>query len=106
MITPPRGMCSFSAVREIPYLYPNPSGSGGGCTSGASGGCNCIWRISRRRDGIWRRYGRSSPGVMGRGECVSLGGLALDGKDLIELGVAPGPAVGDMLKRLMDTVLH
>lgn len=44
-------------------------------------------------------------GVMARGECVSLKDLALDGADLIGMGVEPGPAVGEMLERLMDIVL-
>lgn len=44
-------------------------------------------------------------GVIERGECVSLNGLAVNGKDLIEMGIAPGPAVGEALERLMDAVL-
>jgi tRNA nucleotidyltransferase (CCA-adding enzyme) len=44
-------------------------------------------------------------GVIGRGECVSLKDLALDGADLIDLGIEPGPAVGGALERLMDRVL-
>lgn len=44
-------------------------------------------------------------GVIERGECVSLKDLALDGADLIDLGIEPGPAVGEALERLMDIVL-
>ena len=49
--------------------------------------------------------GETLAGVLDRGECVSLKDLALDGKDLIEMGIARGPAVGEALDMLMDIVL-
>lgn len=38
--------------------------------------------------------------------CVSLKELAVDGKDLIALGYAPGPELGDALNRLLEAVLE
>jgi tRNA nucleotidyltransferase (CCA-adding enzyme) len=40
-----------------------------------------------------------------RGDPVSRGALALDGHDLLGLGVPPGPRVGEVLDRLLDRVL-
>lgn len=39
------------------------------------------------------------------GECVSLKDLALNGKDLIEMGIEPGKAIGEALSMLMEEVL-
>lgn len=44
-------------------------------------------------------------GVIERGDCVSLRDLAVNGEDIMALGVKPGPAVGEVLERLMDIVL-
>jgi tRNA nucleotidyltransferase (CCA-adding enzyme) len=44
-------------------------------------------------------------GIRRRGECVSLKDLALNGTDLIRIGIEPGPAVGEALEQLMDAVL-
>ena len=49
--------------------------------------------------------GETLGGVMERRECVALKDLALDGSDLIGMGITPGPAVGEALKMLMDAVL-
>jgi tRNA nucleotidyltransferase/poly(A) polymerase len=43
--------------------------------------------------------------IVREGHCVSVRDLALDGKSLIALGYKPGPALGDALKRLLQTVL-
>jgi len=40
-----------------------------------------------------------------RGDPVSRGALALDGHDLLGIGVPPGPRVGEVLDRLLDRVL-
>ena len=41
-----------------------------------------------------------------RGDCVSLKTLALSGKDLIGLGMSPGPAMGETLNSLLELVLE
>ncbi len=43
--------------------------------------------------------------VLNRGDCVSLKQLALNGKDLIELGVTPGKEIGGILEQLLELVL-
>ena len=40
------------------------------------------------------------------GDCLYLRDLALNGRDLMEAGVAPGKAVGDTLERLLEQVLE
>lgn len=43
--------------------------------------------------------------IIEAGECVSLKDLALNGKDLIEMGIEPGKAIGEALSILMEEVL-
>ena len=43
--------------------------------------------------------------IMQREQCVSVRELAVDGKDLIALGYAPGPELGETLKQLLQLVL-
>ncbi|MDD6283496.1 MAG: CCA tRNA nucleotidyltransferase [Oribacterium sp.] len=40
------------------------------------------------------------------GDCISLKELAVKGQDLIEAGIPKGPAVGEMLHRLLEDVLR
>ena len=40
-----------------------------------------------------------------RGDCISVGGLAIGGKDLIAGGIAKGAAIGKILSSLLDAVL-
>ena len=40
------------------------------------------------------------------GDCLSLKDLAVTGKDLIEAGIAPGPALGEILTKLLEEVLE
>ena len=44
--------------------------------------------------------------VLEREECVSLKQLAVNGKDLIELGVQPGKQIGEILEVLLEEVLE
>ena len=44
--------------------------------------------------------------IIKRGDCLSLEGLALDGKDIISLGIKPGKEVGRILYALLDKVLE
>lgn len=44
--------------------------------------------------------------VLENGDCVSLKQLALNGKDLIALGVKPGKQIGEILERLLEEVLE
>lgn len=41
-----------------------------------------------------------------RGECLSLSALAIGGRELIALGMKPGKAIGDVLDRLLETVVN
>jgi hypothetical protein len=43
--------------------------------------------------------------VLGRDSALGLKDLAVDGDDLAELGIARGPAMGRILKELLETVL-
>lgn len=43
--------------------------------------------------------------ILKQRECVSLKTLAVNGKDLIELGIAPGKEIGEMLHRLLEMVI-
>lgn len=44
--------------------------------------------------------------VIAKKECVSLKQLAVDGKDLIALGIKPGPEIGKILAMLLEKVLE
>ncbi len=43
--------------------------------------------------------------ILAAGECTSLSGLAVTGKDLIAAGMKPGKELGDTLQHLLDLVL-
>ena len=43
--------------------------------------------------------------IMEKGECIDLAGLAISGKDLIDLGVPPGPRIGELLELALREVL-
>ena len=40
--------------------------------------------------------------ILERGDCLTLGDMALTGEDLKALGVAPGPEMGKLLRRLLQ----
>ena len=44
--------------------------------------------------------------ILKRGECTSLKTLAVTGKDLINAGHPAGPELGDLLEKLLDSVLE
>jgi len=44
--------------------------------------------------------------VRASGAPLSIGDLAIRGEDLLAAGVPPGPAVGQTLRRLLDSVLE
>ena len=44
--------------------------------------------------------------ILARGDCLTLRELALSGKDLQALGMAPGPEMGELLHRLLEMVLE
>lgn len=43
--------------------------------------------------------------ILQRGDCLSVKDLAVDGSDLMAAGVKAGPAVGEVLQKLLDRVL-
>lgn len=49
---------------------------------------------------------RSAETILAQGQCFSLRDLAVNGLDVIEAGVAPGPEVGRVLKGLLERVLN
>ena len=52
------------------------------------------------------RYAREYERIMNEGECCSLKTLAVGGRDLIELGIKPGPIMGEILGKLLERVLE
>lgn len=44
--------------------------------------------------------------ILKKNQCLSLKGLAVNGNDLIGLGMEPGKGLGDTLGRLLDHVLE
>lgn len=44
--------------------------------------------------------------VLEEQQCFSLKDLAIGGKDLMELGIKPGPGIGEMLSRALELVLE
>ena len=44
--------------------------------------------------------------IIGEGQCVSLDGLAVSGRDLLEAGVPRGPEIGRHLQRALELVLE
>lgn len=52
------------------------------------------------------RYRELYREIMARGDCLSLKELAVDGKDLIELGIPAGRKLGEILSRLLELVVE
>ena len=44
--------------------------------------------------------------IMQEGNALSIADLAISGKDLIEMGIKPGPEMGEILRNLLDIVLE
>ena len=44
--------------------------------------------------------------IIERGDCLSLRGMAVNGSDLIKMGVKPGREVGDILAGMFEEVLN
>lgn len=61
-----------------------------------------LWRLRHDAEAPWAT---ALAEIRGRGDPVTRGALALDGNDLMALGVPPGPRVGQVLDRLLDRVL-
>lgn len=68
--------------------------------------------LSQHPDGVQEKLGileemkRLHKEVLQRGDCVSLRELAVNGRDLMELGIAPGRGIGEELDRLLEAVLE
>lgn len=50
----------------------------------------------------WRRIYRE---IIEKGQCFSIRDMEISGKDLIAAGTAPGPALGEILNKLLEEVL-
>ncbi len=50
----------------------------------------------------WRRIYRE---IIEKGQCFSIRDMKISGKDLIAAGTAPGPALGEILNKLLEEVL-
>ena len=61
-------------------------------------------RVEKREELACLRslYGK----VKEEGDCLSLKGLAVTGRDLISVGASPGPGLGALLKELLELVLE
>ena len=44
--------------------------------------------------------------ILARGDCFRTADLAVKGKDLIAAGIAPGPAMGEILAKMLDDVMR
>jgi tRNA nucleotidyltransferase (CCA-adding enzyme) len=44
--------------------------------------------------------------IIAEGDALSIKDLAIGGKDLIAMGVTPGPKMGEILSQLLDAVLE
>ena len=44
--------------------------------------------------------------ILAQGDCVTLSGLAISGRDLLELGIPAGPRVGELLNLALEEVLE
>lgn len=61
-----------------------------------------LWRLRQGTEPPWAGIAKE---IRERGDPISRGDLALDGNDLLALGVARGPRVGEVLDRLLERVL-
>ena len=59
---------------------------------------------SRTVPGVWRAYRRGT--AIAFRDPLSIGDLAVDGSDLMDLGIPAGPAVGTTLRRLLELVIE
>lgn len=50
---------------------------------------------------LWKCYDE----IVENNECVTIKDLAISGKDLIELGIHPGPELGEILNKLLEVVI-
>ncbi len=60
----------------------------------------------RDRLSVYERIQKISGEIVAENECFSLKNLAVNGKDLIELGVTPGPRLGELLDILLNEVIE
>ncbi|MBQ7841569.1 MAG: CCA tRNA nucleotidyltransferase [Lachnospiraceae bacterium] len=49
---------------------------------------------------------KSYEAIIAAGDCISLKSLAVNGRDLLQAGMAPGKEMGDILKALLELVLE
>lgn len=63
------------------------------------------YRRQEKLDAL-ERYRELYQDIMARGDCLSLKDLAVDGKDLIELGIPTGRQMGEILSRLLELVVE
>ena len=61
-----------------------------------------LWRLRRGADASWTGIVAE---IRQRGDPLGRGDLAIDGNDLIALGVPRGPRLGEVLDKLLDRVL-
>ncbi|HEU5170668.1 MAG TPA: CCA tRNA nucleotidyltransferase [Gemmatimonadales bacterium] len=69
---------------------------------GAADDLLALWRLRHGAEPPWASV---VAGVRARGEPTVRGDLALDGNDLVALGLPRGPRIGEILDRLLDRVL-
>jgi hypothetical protein len=65
-----------------------------------------LMQLAGLRAGTAPEWSGVVAGIRSRGEATSRAGLALNGADLLALGVPAGPELGRLLSRLLDAVLE
>lgn len=73
--------------------------------SATGGAADDLMALTELRAGAPPPWRAVVEGIRARGEATSRGQLALSGDDLVALGVSPGPELGVLLHRLLETVL-
>ena len=68
----------------------------------AAGDLEHLWQLRHRRAWPWASMAEQ---IRQRGDPLTRGDLAITGLDLIEAGVPPGPALGQVLERLLVLVV-
>lgn len=71
----------------------------------AAGAADDLLALHHLREGGAAPWAGCVAAIRERGDPITRGDLAVNGRDLLEAGVSPGPAVGEVLERLLERVL-
>lgn len=65
-----------------------------------------VWDALMELNGYGEEIKRLTEEIRARGDCLGLKQLAIDGRDLIAAGMQPGKELGQLLQKLLETVLE